>query len=367
MLQNARRLNHGFLMSITLSQVSKSFGMEKVLDAVSLDIAAGEFFAVLGPSGCGKTTLLRLAAGLETLDSGRIAIGGRTVAEEGLHLPPEARNVGVVFQSYALWPHMNVEANVGFPLEAAGASRRAALAEAQQHLRTVELEAFAGRKPAELSGGQRQRVALARCLAQGAETILMDEPLANLDPHLRASMEEELAQFQQSSRTTVLYITHDQREAMALADRVAVMWQGEVLQVGAPSEIYRRPLGEKVARFIGRGAILEGEILSRDGAQARVRIGKLEVTADAPEAVANIGHFNAKSARILIRPEDITVGASAGAVTATAERSAYRGGFWEVSARLEDVAVPLALNLAEPVQVGDRLPLSVKSAWLLSD
>lgn len=352
-------------MSITLSQVCKSFGAEKVLDAVSLEIAAGEFFAVLGPSGCGKTTLLRLAAGLETLDSGRISIAGQPVAGDGLHVAPENRNVGVVFQSYALWPHMSVEANVGFPLEAAGASRRAALAEAQQHLSTVELEAFAGRKPAELSGGQRQRVALARCLAQGAETILMDEPLANLDPHLRASMEEELAQFQRRSKTTVLYITHDQREAMALADRVAVMWQGEVLQVGTPSEIYRRPLGEKVARFIGRSAILDGEILEPNGTRARVRIGRLEVTADLPEAVANVGHFNGKNARILIRPEDIAIGSSEGAVTATAERTAYRGGFWEVSARLEGLSAPLALNLPERVEPGEKLPLTLRSAWVL--
>ncbi len=352
-------------MSITLSQVSKSFGAEKVLDAVSLDIAAGEFFAVLGPSGCGKTTLLRLAAGLEALDSGSIAIGGRPVAGDGLHVVPEEREVGVVFQSYALWPHMSVAANVGFPLEAAGAGRQAALEEARRHLGTVELQAFAERKPAELSGGQRQRVALARCLAQGARTILMDEPLANLDPHLRAAMEEELAQFQSRSGTTVLYITHDQREAMALADRLAVMWQGKVLQVGTPSEIYRRPLGEKVARFIGRSAILEGEVLERNGARARVKIGSTEVLAATSEAATTACPANGRNAQVLIRPEDVSVGSAEGAVAATAERAAYRGGFWEVSARLEGLASPLALSLPEPVAPGEKLPLTLRSAWIL--
>ncbi len=352
-------------MSITLSQVTKSFGAEKVLDKVSLEIASGEFFAVLGPSGCGKTTLLRLAAGLEELDSGAISIGGHPVAGDGLHLAPEDRNVGVVFQSYALWPHMSVEANVGFPLEAAGASRRAALDQAQEHLGTVELEAFSKRKPAELSGGQRQRVALARCLAQGAETILMDEPLANLDPHLRATMEEELARFHRASNTTVLYITHDQREAMALADRLAVMWQGHVLQVGAPSEIYHRPVSERVARFIGRSAILDGEILNfAHDDQALVRIGGLEVAAMS-SAVTKVSHNEKKRARIVVRPEDVVLDSDKAAVTATAERVAYRGGFWEVAARLDGLDTPLALNLPERVTPGDKLPVSLRNAWLL--
>lgn len=352
-------------MSITLSDVTKSFGSEKVLDAVSLEIASGEFFAVLGPSGCGKTTLLRLAAGLESLDRGSIAIGGRPVAGDGLHLSPEERNVGVVFQSYALWPHMSVEANVGFPLEAAGAGKRAALTQAQRHLGTVELQAFARRKPAELSGGQRQRVALARCLAQGAETILMDEPLANLDPHLRATMEEELARFHRASKTTVLYITHDQREAMALADRLAVMWQGQVLQVGAPSEIYRRPASERVARFIGRSAILEGEILDfhSDG-EARVKLGGLQVTAGF-SSETKTERNGQKPARVLVRPEDILIDPERAGATAVAERIAYRGGFWEVAARLEGLEAPLALNLPDRVNPGERLPVSLRGAWLL--
>ena len=182
-------------MSITLSHVTRRFGKAAVVDDLSVTVPEGCFFTVLGPSGCGKSTLLRLIAGLETLDHGTITLEGRTVAAPGLHLPPEARGVGVVFQSYALWPHMDVLGNIAFPIEAAGASRADARAAARQHLDAVDLSRFGDRRPADLSGGQRQRVALARCLAAQARIVLMDEPLANLDPHLRAAMEEEMTAF----------------------------------------------------------------------------------------------------------------------------------------------------------------------------
>lgn len=238
-------------MSIQLASVSKSFDAHKALNSVSLSIEDGTFFVVLGPSGCGKSTLLRAIAGLEPVDAGEIKLSGQAVAGKGLHLPPEQRQVGVVFQSYALWPHMNVAANVAFPLETAGETRSAVTARVAECLETVALTPFRQRKPAELSGGQRQRVALARCLAQGARTVLMDEPLANLDPHLRSTMEEELAAFHRASDATTLFITHDQREAMALADKVAVMWDGSILQADDPDTLYRRPNSKKVAGFIG--------------------------------------------------------------------------------------------------------------------
>ncbi|MCL4155305.1 UNVERIFIED_CONTAM: hypothetical protein GTU68_003833, partial [Idotea baltica] len=205
-------------MSIQLASVSKSFGPHRALNGISLSIEEGSFFVVLGPSGCGKSTLLRAIAGLEPIDQGEILLDGL----------PVARDVGVVFQSYALWPHMSVAGNVAFPLETLGKRRSAVSARVAECLETVALTPFVQRKPAELSGGQRQRVALARCLAQGAATVLMDEPLANLDPHLRSAMEEELASFHKASGATTLFITHDQREAMALADQVAVMWDGEI-------------------------------------------------------------------------------------------------------------------------------------------
>ena len=201
------------------------------------------------------SALLRLIAGLEVADAGEIALGGKRVSGPGLHLPSEAPGVGFVFQSYALWPHLDVRGNVAFPLEAAGLRAVEAARRAERHLTTVALEHYASRKPAELSGGQRQRVALARCLAQDAGIILVDEPLANLDPHLRATMEEELVAFHRAAAATTVYITHDQREAMAVADRMAVMAAGRFLQVGAPNEVYARPASAEVARFIGEGVV----------------------------------------------------------------------------------------------------------------
>ncbi len=325
---------------------------------MTLDIAPGEFFAVLGPSGCGKTTLLRLIAGLEALSSGDIAISGQQVAGEGIHVAPEHRNVGVVFQSYALWPHMTVADNVAFPLRAAGRARNDVTENARRHIETVELAAYSGRRPAQLSGGQRQRVALARCLAQGADTILMDEPLANLDPHLRAAMEEELAGFQRNAGATVMYITHDQREAMALADRLAVMWLGELLQVDTPDVVYRRPRSERVARFIGRSAIVDAMVEQSDKRQARVRIGDLSMTAATASAVA------AGPARIVIRPEDVTIGDAADAISGTVERVAYRGGYFEAAVRVAGIDAPLAVNLTERADEGETLPLTVRQSWL---
>ena len=346
-------------MSITSSNVSKSFGSECAVDALDLAIESGEFFAVLGPSGCGKSTLLRLIAGLEQLDMGEIKLGEEAVAGPNWHMPPEARQVGVVFQSYALWPHMSVEGNVAFPLETAGRSRKVARQEARSHLKTVELTEYANRKPAQLSGGQRQRVALARCLAQGARTILMDEPLANLDPHLRASMEEELSDFHRATGATVLYITHDQREAMALANRLAVMWDGKLLQVGEPDDIYRRPINERVASFIGRGAILPAHVTNVSGGEAHVKVGSHEITSRCQEGT------RPGSVRVLIRPNDTVVSGDGDAICATVEQSTYRGGTWEAVVSLPRFPETLNVLLAERVAVGDVLPLHIRGGWVL--
>jgi len=344
-------------MSITLHALAKSFAGKAAVDGITLDIAAGEFFAIVGASGCGKSTLLRLIAGLEPADGGEIHLGGRRVSGPGLHVPPERRGVGFVFQSYALWPHLDVRGNVAFPAEAAGLGRAEAARRADRHLATVALDTLATRKPADLSGGQRQRVALARCLAQDASVILMDEPLANLDPHLRATMEEELTRFHRAAGATTVYITHDQREAMAVADRMAVMAAGRFLQVGTPSGIYERPASAQVARFIGQGAIQPLEM--RAGvAHLAGRPVSLRGTVAAPG-----------TQMALFRPADLAVDLpdADGGMPGRVVSALYRGGLWEARVAVEGLTEPFVVHLTGPARTGDRLGLRVLGGWLLPD
>jgi len=340
-------------VSIELEKLTKRFGSSTAVDEISVEIPQGAFFCIVGASGCGKSTLLRLIAGLEEPSDGRISLGGSPVAAPGLFVPPEDRSVGVVFQSYALWPHLTVEGNVAFPFEARGLARAEALAEAQPHIRTVALEALKDRKPDALSGGQRQRVALARCLAGEAQTILMDEPLANLDPHLRAEMEGELKAFHRRSEVTTLYITHDQREAMALADVMAVMHEGRFLQVGTPHEIYARPRSAQVAGFIGRGSVLDVPV--RDG---RPMLGGQSLPIDA-------AGLTRSAVRVLLRPRDFVQDEAGFPVTVTEVH--YRGGLWEAQARLSDGGEEISLDLDRPATPGDRLHIRITQAWVLPE
>jgi ABC-type sugar transport system ATPase subunit len=298
---------------LTLERVTKRFlsrgAGTAAVDGVDLLVADGEFLAVLGPSGSGKTTLLRLIAGLEPVDAGTIRLGPTTVSAPGLHVPPERRRVGVVFQSYALWPHMTVKRNVGYALEVrrvrgATYDRRVAAA-----LATVGLGGFEGRRPAELSGGQRQRVALARCLAMEPSVVLLDEPLASLDVHLRAALQEEFTAFHRHTGATMLYVTHDQAEAMALANRVAVMDSGRIVQYAPPLDLYRRPATTFVADFIGNPP------MNLIPAEAHREDGKLLVRAEGltvsplpfTDALAQaLTHGPALT--IGIRPEHLSIG-----------------------------------------------------------
>jgi len=346
-------------MTMRLSSVRKTFGSHAALDDVSLEIDTGDFFVVLGPSGCGKSTLLRAIAGLEPIDSGDIHLAGTQVAGKGLHQPPEARNVGVVFQSYALWPHMSVRQNVAFPLETAKRAGSYVTARTNNCLETVELTPFADRKPADLSGGQRQRVALARCLAQGAKTVLMDEPLANLDPHLRSAMEEELAEFHKKSGSTTLFITHDQREAMALADKVALMWHGKVLQADTPEGLYDRPVNERVAGFIGRSTILSGEILAVRGERALVSLAGHAVEIPCPPDT------EVSTARIIVRPEHVRTTGEDRDLETVVGRVTYRGGFWEANVRLDGQEQAVLVNIPHKATAGDSLAIAIDGGWVL--
>jgi iron(III) transport system ATP-binding protein len=257
----------------SVRRVSKLYGDKRVVDDVSLEIGAGEFLVILGPSGCGKTTTLRMIAGLETPDAGSISIGGRMASdpERGVFLRPEQRDIGMVFQSYAIWPHMTVFENVAFPLRARGTKRALLRGQVEAVLETVGLAGFGGRSASALSGGQMQRVVLARALVYQPGMLLFDEPLSNLDLKMREHLRVELKQVQQRTGLTCVYVTHDQTEAVELADRIAVMNGGRVVQLGPPVDLYRRPESRFVAEFISSANIFPVIVdAALDGGLARV-------------------------------------------------------------------------------------------------
>jgi putative spermidine/putrescine transport system ATP-binding protein len=252
-------------IAVRFQHVSRHFGPVKAVDDVTLDIAAGEFFAMLGPSGSGKTTCLRLIAGFEQPTSGHIEIFGETA--EGV--PPYRRNVNTVFQDYALFPHMTVLDNVAYGLMVKGMGKTERHARAEQALDLVELEGFGTRRPSQLSGGQRQRVALARALVNEPKVLLLDEPLGALDLKLREQMQVELKTLQRNLGITFVFVTHDQGEALSMADRVAVFNEGRIVQAATPSEIYERPANRFVADFVGSSNVLSPGFAARAGAERK--------------------------------------------------------------------------------------------------
>jgi iron(III) transport system ATP-binding protein len=248
---------------VSICNLVKSFGRLRALDDVSLEIVAGELFFLLGPSGCGKTTLLRSVAGFCVPDRGRILFGGQDVTR----LAPQKRDTGMVFQNYALWPHMTVEANVAFGLKTRGVPRSERSRRVAEVLELVHLSELARRRPNQLSGGQQQRVALARALAVRPRCLLLDEPLSNLDAKLRLEMRGEIRRLTREFGLTGIYVTHDQKEALTIADRMAVMFAGRVAQVGTPRELYRRPANRQIADFLGETNFVEGTIRSAEGGE----------------------------------------------------------------------------------------------------
>jgi ABC-type Fe3+/spermidine/putrescine transport system ATPase subunit len=249
------------MASIRIENLHQVYGTFQALKGVHLEVSEGEFFSLLGPSGCGKTTLLRLLAGFEPASEGRIFIDGRDVTS----LPPEKRRVGMVFQNYALFPHLTVHENIAYGLKANGVSRLTIDEKVEEMLDLVDLEGFGHRDVHSLSGGQQQRVALARALAPQPRVLLMDEPLSNLDARLRLQTRNEIRELQHRLGMTTIYVTHDQAEAFALSDRLAVMEKGEILQAGSPYEIYRNPKTLALAEFLGEINLLPCELLERNG------------------------------------------------------------------------------------------------------
>jgi iron(III) transport system ATP-binding protein len=261
------------------------------VDRLSVAVAHGEILALLGPSGCGKTTILRLVAGLERPDRGRISIRGQAVAGPGVFVPPEQRGVGIVFQDYALFPHLSVAGNVGFGLFTW--VRTARQRRVQEVLELVELAAVAGRQPHELSGGQQQRVALARALAPGPAVILLDEPFSNLDADLRAQMREEIGRILRYTSTTTIFVTHDQEEAFAIADRVGVLDSGRLEQVDVPERVYHAPATPFVARFVGAADFVRGTVR---GERIETELGTFPNAPGLPDGAG---------VEVMIRPDDI--------------------------------------------------------------
>jgi iron(III) transport system ATP-binding protein len=277
------------MASVELRGLTKRYGTTAVVDDVSLAIEHGRLVCLLGPSGCGKTTTLRLIAGFVEPSAGEIRVGDKLVSSPGKTLPPERRNMSMIFQSYALWPHMTVAENVSYGLKLRKLDRETIRRRLDSILATTHLAPLAERYPGELSGGQQQRVALARALIVEPETLLLDEPLSNLDANLREEMRFELRRLHDQYRYTTVYVTHDQSEAMTTADIIAVMSGGRIEQAGSPEDVYDRPRSEFVARFIGASNVIKGEALderhlSCAGATLRGTGGKL--TRGAPGAIA---------------------------------------------------------------------------------
>ena len=346
---------------VRFDSVSKRFGAVTALEAVSLDVFEGEFFALLGPSGCGKTTLLRSLAGFETPEQGRIILDGKDLAG----VPPHRRPVNMMFQSYALFPHLTVERNIAFGLRREGLRHDEIGARVRDALALVRLEGFDARKPHQLSGGERQRVALARALVKRPRVLLLDEPLAALDKKLRGETQFELMHLQERLGLTFMIVTHDQEEAMTVADRIAVMDRGRLVQVATPPEIYEQPNSRWVADFVGDVNLIEGRVVAADGDTLveSAAVGRVR-------AAAKAGVKPGDTVWVALRPEKLRLAHEP--TSATSENSAdgtvtdigYLGDLSLYRIRL-DTGVEIKAALANvtrlterPINWGDRVRLT---------
>jgi len=349
--------------------------------SVDLTIAAGEFFVLLGASGSGKTTLLRCIAGLEVITAGEIRIGAMTVASGNKVVPPVRRNIGMVFQDYAIWPHMTVGENVEFALRHArsGSLRGdAAKKRVLEVLEIVGLEDLVDRGSTYLSGGQQQRVALARAVVAKPDVLLLDEPLSNLDARLRANMRKELRRITTDLGVTSIYVTHDQIEALVMADRIAVMRQGEVLQIGTPEEIYRRPADLFVGEFVGEANLVAGQVVSNASTppdcEEDQRFVTVETSFGTMTALAGTGATPGERVRLLIRPESLHVchdGSAPltpgwNAVTGLVRRADFAGAHTELTVDVGGVELRTQAHSFDAVSVGSPVTLTVGAQWVVA-
>lgn len=332
-------------LSVAIDHVWRRYGPITAVADVSLQVAAGAFVSLLGPSGSGKTTLLMMLAGFEQPDSGRLLVGDRDLT----HVPPNKRGIAMVFQRYALFPHMTVAENIAFPLRTRGVGRAARDEKIRRALAMVKLDEYAGRKPAELSGGQQQRVALARAIVFDPPVILMDEPLGALDKKLRQHMQIELKQLQRRLGATVIYVTHDQEEALTMSDQVAVLDGGRLVQLGSPRALYDKPTDAFVADFIGEMNLLPGEVRSATGNECQVALpgGIAEGRASSPLAAG-------AAARLAVRPEHVELAIAAPGADGLHGRLAQL----VFNGASTSMLVELPGGLTLRVSVGTRSPLT---------
>lgn len=308
---------------VQLKNVVKRYGDIEVIDGLTLDIEDGSFTVLVGPSGCGKSTLLRMVAGLEPISAGDLFIDGKKANQ----MDPVERGIAMVFQNYALYPHMSVARNIGFSLRMAGYEKAEIVRRVEETAKTLKIEHLLDRKPANLSGGQRQRVAIGRAIVRDPQVFLFDEPLSNLDAELRVSMRVELARLHREIKATMLYVTHDQIEAMTLADKIVVMRDGKIEQQGTPKELYGNPENTFVAGFIGSPRMNFFDATVRDGRT---------VLSDGTELAVGAG-LDQEEVVVGVRPEHLTIGESgSGCISVTADMVEYLGGTRYVYGRLSD-------------------------------
>jgi len=346
---------------VSLKGLSRRYGDVAAVKDLSLEVKPGELVALLGPSGCGKTTTLRLVAGFLAPEAGEIWVGDRCLSSSATVVPPERRRMAMIFQSYALWPHMTVAQNVGYGLRfkrsLAGAERDRKVTEM---LRVVQLAGYEARYPGELSGGQQQRVAVARALVVEPEILLLDEPLSNLDANLREEMRFEIRRLHEAFGITTLYVTHDQAEAMVISDRIAVLDRGRVAQVGTADEVFLRPRTRFVAEFIGKTNLVEGVAVAAD----TIAVGSLRLR------VASAGLASGARVAVSIRPHDIALaspGSGATGVNAlrgTVQRASFLGDSVDCQVRVaeSDVVLRVAAPAAHRVRPGEAVGLSIDPA-----
>jgi iron(III) transport system ATP-binding protein len=334
-------------MMLSVTSLRKAYGPVVALDGADLEVEAGTLAAVLGPSGCGKTTLLRCVAGFERVHSGTVSLAGRTVAGPGTHMPPHRRRVAVVPQEGALFPHLSVAGNVGYGLDRT--ARRSGRVE--EVLALVGLPGYGDRMPHQLSGGQQQRVAVARALAPRPPLVLLDEPFSALDAGLRGELRRDVREALRADGATAVLVTHDQGEALSMADQVAVMRDGRIVQSGAPSTVYREPATPWVAGFVGEAVLLPATV---DGPEALTPLGRLPLH----------GTAGGGAVTVLLRPEQVHVTANGAGTAATVVRHDFHGHDALVLLRLADGTQVTAriLDSTPPLAVGDTVTVSVRGA-----